>query len=152
MKALLTAWLFLAALQVMASPEDMYRIYDKDGKNRAVHEKADQLYQRLEAEEEERNDKKTLILGVSLIIGLIPVGVIGTQALRRRSWEENPRGTASALAIAIAGGVFLFAFNYGFFYLKALHYGMFKYVFSLAVVIAMIIGGFVLLRKKKNDE
>lgn len=128
----------------------MYGMYDKDGKYRAMKEQVEQVNQRLEAAEKEESNKKMLILGVSLIIGLIPIGYIGTQVIREQTWKTNTSGTVLALSVAFIGGLALFAFNYGFLYLKVLHYEIFKYVFSLVIVIALIVGASVLLRKKKN--
>jgi len=52
------------------------------------------------------------------------------------------------LGIALGGGILLFVFNYGFFYLKLLHNNLFQYVFSLAVFLGIIIGAVLLLRKQ----
>ena len=148
MKTLLTILLFLSTLQVSTSPEDMYNMYDRDGKYRALQEKVDQMNQKIENAEQERSEKKTLILIVSLLIAIVPLAIIGKQVICGRTWKTNPLGTAQALLIACAGGLVLFAFNYGIFYLKILHYEIFKYLFSLAIVIALIIGASIMLRKK----
>lgn len=148
MKTLLTILLFLSTLQVSTSPEDMYNMYDRDGKYRALQEKVDQMNRKIENAEQERSEKKTLILIVSLLIAIVPLAIIGKQVICGRTWKTNPPGTAQALLIACAGGLVLFAFNYGIFYLKILHYEIFKYLFSLAIVIALIIGASIMLRKK----
>ncbi|MBR5687115.1 MAG: hypothetical protein IKX36_04070 [Prevotella sp.] len=148
MKAVLAALFFPLALQVMASPEDIYSIYDKDGKNRVLLEKVDRMNQEIEEAEQEKSEKKMLILIVSLLIAIVPLAVIGKQVVCGRTWKTNLPGTAQALLIACAGGFVLFAFNYGILYLKILHYEIFKYIFSLAIVIALIIGASILLRKK----
>lgn len=149
MKTLLTILLFLSSLQVAQSPEDMYGMYDKDGKYREMREKMEQVVQKSEEAKKEEDATKTRILVVSLLIGLIPVAVVGGNVVRKHSWETNPRGTAEALVIALAGGIVLFAFNYGWFYLKILHEEVFKLVFSLAVIILLVGIGIYVTGKKK---
>lgn len=157
MKRLLFAVLMLvtvvgASAQVSPktqSPEDMYGMYDKDGKHREMTEKMEQVIQRSEEAKKEDQGKKVRILVVSLIIGLIPVVVVGGKVVRSQSWETNPRGTAGAMVIALAGGIALFAFNYGWFYLRFLHEEIFKLILSLAFILLLIGIGFYVSRKKK---
>ncbi len=149
MKALITTLLFLCCLHVASSPEDMYRIYDKNGKNRELTEKFEQMKQRLGEEKEEENAKETRILVISLIIALVPVVVVGGNVIRKQTWEENRRGTVEALATAIVGGIALFGFNYGWFYLKHLHEEVFNFILSIVFILLLIGLGFYLARKKK---
>ena len=149
MKTLLTMLLFLSSLQVAGSPEDMYGMYDKDGKHRKMTEQVERMRQRSEEAENDEHDKKMRILVVSLLIGLIPVAVVGRNVVRKQAWKENPKGTTGALAIALAGGAALFAFNYGWFYLKYQHEEIFKLLFSLAVILLLIGIGIYVVRHKK---
>ena len=112
-------------------------------------EKFEQVRQRAAEAENEERAKQTRILVVSLIIGLIPVVVVGGNVVSKQSWETNPRGATGALAIAVAGGAALFAFNYGWFYLKYLHEGVFKFIFSIAVILLLIGIGIYVSRKKE---
>ena len=149
MRTLLTILLFLSSLQVAPSPEEMYGMYDKDGKHRKQIEKFEQVRQGTEEAENEERAKQTRILVVSLIIGLIPVVVVGGNVVSKQSWKTNPRGATGALAIAVAGGAALFAFNYGWFYLKYLHEGVFKFILSFAFILLLIGIGIYVARKKK---
>lgn len=144
--------LMLSSLQVLQSPEEMYGSYDKDGKYRKMREKMEQISERLEKDEEAREEKKTWALGFALVIGLFPLVFIGAQVVRGKTWETNLTGTIQSLGIALGGGILLFVFNYGFFYLKVLHNNLFQYVFSLAVFLGIIIGAVLLLRKQKRKN
>ena len=124
-------------------------MYDKDGKHRKQIEKFEQVRQGTEEAENEERAKQTRILVVSLIIGLIPVVVVGGNVVSKQSWKTNPRGATGALAIAVAGGAALFAFNYGWFYLKYLHEGVFKFILSFAFILLLIGIGIYVARKKK---
>ena len=130
------------------SPEEMYGMYDKDGKHREMTEKVEQIIQRSEEVKKEEQGKKVRILVSSLIIGLVPVVVVGKKAVRNQSWKTNPKGATEAMVIALAGGITLFALNYGWFYLKILHEEVFKLIFSLVAVLLLIGLGFYVARKK----
>ena len=150
MKILISILLFLTSLQVSASsPEEMYGMYDKDGKYREMTEQVEQIRLKTEEAKKEKQTKNMIILVVSLIAGLIPVCVIGGKVIRNQTWKTNPTGTAQGMAIALAGGFALFAFNYGWLYLKYLHEDIFKPLFSIAFIILLIGIGIYLARNKK---
>ena len=117
-----------------------------------MREKMEQISERLEKDEEAREEKKTWVLGFALVIGLFPLVFIGAQVVRGKTWETNLSGTIQSLGTALGGGILLFVFNYGFFYLKLLHNNLFQYVFSLAVFFGIIIGAVLLLRKQKRKN
>jgi len=149
-QTLIIILLFLTSLQVSASsPEEMYGMYDKDGKYREMTEQVEQIRLRSEEAQKEKQTKNMIILVVSLIAGLIPVCVIGGKVIRNQTWKTNPTGTAQGIAIALAGGFALFAFNYGWLYLKYLHEDIFKPLFSIAFIILLIGIGIYLARNKK---
>lgn len=148
MRTLLTMLLFLSCLRVAPSPEEMYGMYDKDGKYRKMTEQVEQVRQRTAEAEKEEHNKKTLVLAVSLLIGLIPVAVVGRNIVRKQAWKTNPKGTKEALVIAFAGGAALFAFNYGWFYLRILHEEIFKFVLFVGFLLLLIGIGVYVARKK----
>ena len=150
-RTLVSIFIFLSSLQVSAStPEEMYGMYDKDGKHREMTEQVEQIRLRTEEAEKEKHTKNMIILVVSLVAGLIPVCVIGGKAIRNKTWKKNSAGTIQGLAIALAGGVVLFAFNYGWLYLKYLHKDIFKPLFSIAFIILLIGVGIYVMRNKKE--
>jgi len=149
MRTLITLFFLLTSLQVFASPEDMYDMYDKDGKHRKMTEKVEQIIHRSEELKKEEQNKKTSIMIVSLVIALIPLCIVGGDVIRKQTWRTNSRGTRQALGTALAGGVALFAFNYGWFYLKYLQEEVFKWVLSIAFIILLIGTGIYLARNNK---
>ena len=149
MKTILVILFALSTLQVFASPEDMYSIYDKDGKYRAMEEQIDKINRQVEEAEKEKNEKMMLILGISAFIGLVPMVAIGRKIIKGRSWETNPSGMWQALGIAFAGGLALFAINFIFLYLKFIYHKEFNQFFSVAVG-AILIGGAIFFLKKKK--
>ena len=149
MKTILVILFALSTLQVSASPEDMYSIYDKDGKYRAMEEQMDKINRQVEEAEKEKNEKMMLILGISAFIGLVPVVAIGRKIIKGRSWKTNPAGMWKALGIAFSGGFALFLANYMILYLKFIYHKQFDQVFPVAVG-AILIGGAIFFLKKKK--
>lgn len=148
MRTLLTMLLFLSCFRVAPSPEEMYGMYDKDGKYRKMTEQVEQVRQRTAEAEKKEHNKKTLVLAVSILIGLIPVAVVGSNIVRKQAWKTYPKGAKEALVIAFAGGAALFAFNYGWFYLRILHEEIFKFVLFVGFLLLLIGIGVYVARKK----
>ena len=151
MKAVISLILTLFALQVLATPtpEEMYGAYDKEGKYRDMQEQVDKINQQIAETEKEKSDKQTMAMWAAILIGLIPLGVIGKQIISKRTWENNPAGTAKALAIGLAGAAALFAFNYDIFWLKIEYGSQFNTAVVVALVLFLVIGSIYVLRKKK---
>ena len=154
MKTILIIMVSLLAIgdsQTVNSPEDLYEIYDKDGKYRAAEEKFDEIIQRGREAENDRNAKMMLVLGVSTLVGLVPVVVIGSRIIKERSWETNPSGMWKAVGIALACGVALFALNFGIIYHKIIYDREFNKLFPVIIGFIIIVGTiYLLIRTKKK--
>ncbi|MBE6322776.1 MAG: hypothetical protein E7073_07140 [Bacteroidales bacterium] len=146
-QTLIVILLFLTSLQMFSSPEDMYGMYDKDGKHREMTEKMEQIVVQHEQAEKERQEKMSFILGISVLMGLVPFAYIGYRAVRERQWQTNQKGTMQALGIALLGGVVLFVFNYGLLYLKIIHTNAF-YRFGPVVGLIIIVGTIIMINRK----
>ncbi len=141
--------LFLTSLQVSASsPEEMYGMYDKDGKYREMTEKVERIVLQQEQAEKEKQEKMTFILGISVLMGLVPFAYIGYRSIKEKSWEANPAGTIEALGIALLGGMVLFAFNFGLLYLKLFHTNPYYHLGPVVVGLIIIAGTIILINKK----
>ena len=147
MKTFLTFLFVLATLQPGQSPEEMYSSFDRDGQYQAMQEQMDEITRQSEAAEKERSDKTTFVIVISLVLGLIPIAVVGKKIYKDRSWETNPQGMWRALGIAVAGGAVLFALNYGVFYLKLIHNEVFMIVFPASIALAVIVGVIIYWRR-----
>ena len=158
MKRFLLLILLLPAISSAAqSPEELYGEFITP-ETRAIMERYEEAERRAQeaevaekaAEEAEAAAKarKTLALSVAILIGLIPVGIIGRRILREKSWKGNPSGTAKAIGTALAGGAVLFGLNYGIFLLKMRYGDAFNTTLAFLLVAAMIAGSIYLLQKK----
>lgn len=139
---------FLAVRPAAAQThEELYGDYITP-ETRAILERHEQAIQEAEAAQEAARARKTLILAVAGLIGLIPVVVIGRRVLREKTWKDNPGGTARALVAALAGGIVLFGLNYGVLYLKLKYGDAFNTALAFLIVAGLIVGCIYLLRGK----
>ncbi len=94
--------------------------------------------------------RRTLALGGAILIGLIPLGYIGREIIRKKSWRDNPGGTVRALGVGLAGGVVLFGLNYGIFLLKIKMGDAFHITLAFLIVAALVAGAIYLMKKKQS--
>ena len=96
------------------TPEELYGEY-LTPETRAIVERFEEAERRSQEAEAAAKARRTLALYGAILIGLIPLGYIGRDIIRKKSWKNNPDGTLRALGTGLAGGVVLFGFNYGIF-------------------------------------
>ncbi|MBP5488187.1 MAG: hypothetical protein J6X77_01305 [Bacteroidales bacterium] len=114
----------------------------------AIRDRFDQMEQR-DAEIRAANQMRmNIALVISILVGLIPFFWILVKSFKTGSWKVNPGGTVWGLVIALAGGVLLFAINYGIFWLRFKYNDEFNAVLTYGLVLALIIGVIYLLNKK----
>lgn len=139
---------FLAVRPAAAqTPDQLYGDYITP-ETQAILERHEQAIQEAEAAQEAAQARKTLILAVAGLIGLIPVVVIGRRVLREKTWKDNPGGIVRALGTAFAGGLVLFGLNYGVLYLKFKYGDAFNTALAFLIVAGLIVGCIYLLRGK----
>lgn len=129
------------------SPEELYGEYITP-ETRAILERSAQLEQEIQAARAADKATKTVSFALALVIGLNPLFVVCRRMIRGKTWKENPRGTARALGVALAGGGVLFGLNYGVFLLKIKMGDAFNTALAFLLVGALIVGSIYLLRKK----
>lgn len=133
------------------SPEELYEEYITP-ETRAVLERFEQAEREVQAAEAAARARKTLMLAVAVLIGLIPVVVTGRRVLREKTWKDNPSGTFRAVMVALAGGVVLFGLNYGVLYLKLKYGDGFNTTLAFLIVAGLVAGSIYLLNKKGDGS
>lgn len=152
MKAILTILFIFVTLHVAGSPEDMYSMYDKEGKYRDMQEQMDKVFQKHKEAEQERNTKMNVIAVISVVMGLVPMGYIVYMILKERKWETNPQGTKEALGIALLGGLLLFAINFASLYVKVIYEDEFYRYGPVVFGLVIVVGTIVLLCKSMKSK
>ena len=133
-----------------AQEDDVLKMYEQylTPQEQAVLDRFEEAQQRAEEAQEAERGKKRIALIVSLIVGLIPFCYLLVKSFRFNTWKDNPGGTVWGLVIGLAGGVLLFAINYGIFWLRFKYASQFSAVVTYALVGGLIIGVIYLLNKK----
>ena len=133
-----------------AQDDDILKMYEQylTPQEQAVLDRFEEAQQKTEEARAVEHGKMTVALIVSIIIGLIPFVYLLIKSLREDTWKNNPRGTVWGLLIGLAGGVVLFAINFGIFWLRFKYASQFSAVVTYALVGGIIIGVIYLLNKK----
>lgn len=142
---LLTTALFGIAAAAQ-DPEELYGEYITP-ETRAIIERFNEAERRSQEAEAESKSRRTMALTGAILIGLIPLGYIGWDIVRNKTWRDNPAGTAKALGVGLAGSVVLFCLNYGVFLLKIRMGDGFNTAFALLITVALTAGCIYLLKK-----
>ena len=133
------------------TPEELYEIYSTP-ETRAIMERFEEAERRSQEAQAAARARKTLLLALAGVIGLVPLTVIGRKILKDKTWKDNPSGTVRALGVALAGGVALFGLNYGVLYLKLKYGDGFNTTLAFLIVAGLVVGSLYLLNKKVDQN
>ena len=147
MRRILLLTLLASCSAAAQTPEELYQEY-MTPETEALMERFDEVESKIQEAEAAEHGRKTLALVGAILIGLIPLGVIGRRIIQKKSWKDNPSGTVKALGIGILGGAVLFALNYGIFLLKIKMGNDFNTALAFLIVAALIAGSIFLLKKE----
>ena len=133
-----------------AQDDDILKMYEQylTPQEQAVLERFEEAQQKTEEARAVEHTRQMIALIVSIIVGLIPFMYLLVKSLREHTWKDNPGGTVWGLVIGLAGGVLLFAFNYGLLWMRMNHEGLLNAIITYGLVGALIVGVFYLLNKK----
>ncbi len=137
---------FLFMLMPLQSTTELYEQY-LTPEGQALIEQSEQLSEQIAQGEAKERESKTRILIISLIIALIPAVYIGKDIVAGKTWQSNPDGTRRAVGTALAGGLVLFALNYGILYLKHRMGDSFNTALAFLLVAALLAFALHLLKK-----
>ena len=133
-----------------AQDDDITKLYEQylTPQEQALLDRFEEAQQKSEEAQAVEHNKMMIALIISILIGLIPFVYLLVKSLREDTWKNNPGGTVWGLLIGLAGGVVLFAINYGIFWLRFKYASQFSAVVTYALVGGIIIGMIYLLNKK----
>lgn len=141
-----------AAAQFTKEEEDLMRAYGVTEEYLEMQRKMQQFEDRQKESEQQQKYQRIIMLVLSLAVALVPVYAIGKMIVQHPE-ARTPKGVISALLIGISSGAGLFAFNYGWMYLRLKHGDALNFPFALLVTVGIAVGAFYLLSKKdKKDE
>ena len=133
-----------------AQEDDVLKMYEQylTPQEQALLDRFEDARQKSEEAQAVEHSRKTIALVISILVGLIPFCYLLVKSVRENTWKDNASGTVWGLVIALAGGVLLFAVNYGIFWFRMNHEGLFNGIVTYGLVAALVIGVLYLLNKK----
>ena len=136
--------------RAVAQEDDIMKMYEQlmTPQEKALLEQFEEAQQRSEEAQAARGNKMMIALIISILIGLIPFVYLLVKAFKENTWKNNPGGTIWGLVVGLAGGALLFAINYGIFWFRINHEGLFNGILTYGLVLALIVGVIYLLNKK----
>ena len=133
-----------------AQDDDILKMYEQylTPQEQALLDRFEEVQQKSEEAQAVKHTRQMIALIVSIIVGLIPFMYLLVKSFREDTWKDNPGGTVWGLVIGLAGGVLLFAFNYGLLWMRMNHEGLLNAIITYGLVGALIVGVIYLLNKK----
>lgn len=140
-----------AAAQLTKEEEDLLRAYGATDEYMNMQRQMDSYLERQEKHKEQEQTQRTIMLVLSLAVAVIPVWTIGKRIIQHPE-ERTPMGATLALLIALAGGAVLFAFNYGWMYLRLKAGDALNFPLALIITIGIAAGAIFLMNKKDPKD
>ena len=133
-----------------AQDDEIMKMYEQlmTPQEREMLDRYEEVQRKSEEAQAVRHTKKMIALVISIIVGLIPFMYLLVKSFKENTWKNNAGGTVWGLVIGLAGGVLLFAFNYGLLWMRMNHEGLLNAIITYGLVGALIVGVIYLLNKK----
>ena len=141
-----------AAAQISKEEEDLMRAYGVTDEYMEMQRKMDEIIQKGEESRQNEKNARTIMLILSLAVAAVPSIAIGKMIVRQSPEERTAKGTAGAVATALAGGAVLFGINYGWMYLRWKAGDALNFPLALLITAGIAVGAFFLLNKKDKKE
>ena len=136
-----------AAAQMSKEEEELLRAYGATDEYMEMQRQMDDYLARQEKREQQKKTQRTIMLVLSLAVAVVPVCVIGKRIIEHPE-ERTLKGVTLALLIALAGGVVLFAINYGWMYIRVEYGDAINFPMALLITIGIAAGAIFLMNKK----
>jgi uncharacterized membrane-anchored protein len=130
----------------------MLEMYGATEEYLAMQAQMDDIVAQQERTEQKRKTQNLLIIALSLIIALIPTVAVIRMAVQGKFRNPTAGGILRAVLILLAGGVVLFALNYGWFYLRANYGQEMNKVLAGLIVVGLVVLAIVMMRKDKPEK
>lgn len=137
--------------QISKEEEDLMQAYGVTEEYLNMQRQMDSYLEQQEKNQQKEKTQRIIMLVLSLAVAVVPVWEIGKRIVQHPE-ERTPMGATLALLIAIAGGAVLFAFNYGWMYLRLKHGDAINFPLALLITIGIIVGCFIILNKKDGNN
>lgn len=153
--ALITLGLFQTSsvtAQMTPEEEQMLREYGATDEYIEMQRKMDEIVQHQEDARHREKTIRLIIVLLSVAVAVVPLAATCKNIIRHPELRTG-KGIAAAIGVSLLGGAVLFAFNYGWMYLRFKHGDALNVPLAVLITVAIAVGALYVLNKKgPKDE
>lgn len=152
--ALITLGLFQTSsvtAQMTPEEEQMLREYGATDEYFEMQRKMDEIVQHQEDARHRENTIRLIIVLLSVAVAVVPMAATCKNIIRHPELRTG-KGIAAAIGVSLLGGAVLFAFNYGWMYMRFKHGDALNVPLAILITLAIAVGALYVLNKKDPKD
>lgn len=152
--ALITLGLFQTSsvtAQMTPEEEQMLREYGATDEYFEMQRKMDEIVQHQEDARHRENTIRLIIVLLSVAVAVVPLAATCKNIIRHPELRTG-KGIAAAIGVSLLGGAVLFAFNYGWMYMRFKHGDALNVPLAVLITLAIAVGALYVLNKKDPKD
>lgn len=152
--ALITLGLFQTSsvtAQMTPEEEQMLREYGATDEYFEMQRKMDEIVRHQEDARHREKTIRLIIVLLSLAVAVVPLAATCKNIIRHPELRTG-KGIAAAIGVSLLGGAVLFAFNYGWMYMRFKHGDALNVPLAILITLAIAVGALYVLNKKDPKD
>ena len=152
--ALITLGLFQTSsvtAQMTPEEEQMLREYGATDEYFEMQRKMDEIVRHQEDARHRENTIRLIIVLLSVAVAVVPLAATCKNIIRHPELRTG-KGIAAAIGVSLLGGAVLFAFNYGWMYMRFKHGDALNVPLAILITLAIAVGALYVLNKKDPKD
>jgi len=152
--ALITLGLFQTSsvtAQMTPEEEQMLREYGATDEYFEMQRKMDEIVQHSEDARHREKTIRLIIVLLSVAVAVVPLAATCKNIIRHPELRTG-KGIAAAIGVSLLGGAVLFAFNYGWMYMRFKHGDALNVPLAVLITVAIAVGALYVLNKKDPKD
>lgn len=152
--ALITLGLFQTSsvtAQMTPEEEQMLREYGATDEYFEMQRKMDEIIRHQEDARHRDNTIRLIIVLLSVAVAVVPLAATCKNIIRHPELRTG-KGIAAAIGVSLLGGAVLFAFNYGWMYMRFKHGDALNVPLAILITLAIAVGALYVLNKKDPKD
>lgn len=152
--ALITLGMFQTSsvtAQMTPEEEQMLREYGATDEYFEMQRKMDEIVRHQEDARHRENTIRLIIVLLSVAVAVVPLAATCKNIIRHPELRTG-KGIAAAIGVSLLGGAVLFAFNYGWMYMRFKHGDALNVPLAILITLAIAVGALYVLNKKDPKD
>lgn len=133
------------------SEEELLRMYGATDEYFEMQRQMDEILQHSEEARQQEKTTRAVMIILSLAVAVVPLWSI-TKRIIQHPEVRTFKGVSLALLVALAGGAVLFAFNYGWMFLRVKYGKALNFPLALLITVGIAAGAIYLMNKKDEKD